>query len=114
MAPALLPTTITVPANHPTNVSSAFEPTIDTNIPENPPTPVLPEPDTTTTTYVYANHYTKSSSVPDLTPLPTYVSPIRDTPSPTTITHTLVSYFHGVKWYYSTDTIYLDEFTSLQ
>ena len=70
VAPALLPTTTTIPANCNTIVSPAPDPTITTTVPSNPPTYVVPEPDTTTTTCVYANPQTQNSPVPDPTPPP--------------------------------------------
>ena len=54
-APVLLPTTTNVHSNCPTIVAPAPEPTIATTVPSNPPSPDVPEPDTTTTTRVYAN-----------------------------------------------------------
>ena len=70
VAPALLPTTTTVPSNLPTIVAPAPEPTITTTVPFNGPTPVVPKPDKTTTTRVYANPCTQNAPVPDPTPPP--------------------------------------------
>ena len=95
-------------------------------IPSNPTTPVVPEPDTTTTKSVYANPHTQNvpvpdptsptqnAPVPDPTPPPTPVAPVTDTTSPTTSTPTVVDDCHGVKWYDSEDVIDLDEVPSLQ
>ena len=91
---------------------------ITITLPDNPPTPVVPEPDTNTTTWVYANTPTHVYPFPDITPPdnvpanpPNYFDPfpdptppntpvslVTDTPPPTTSNNTLVSDFHGVKW----------------
>ena len=114
VAPALLPTTTTVPDNLPNIVAPAPNPTITTTFPSNTPMHVVPEPDTTTPTCVYANPQNQNLPVPDLNPLPTHISPVPDTHSPTISTPTVVSDCHVVKWYYSEDIIDLDEFPSLQ
>ena len=122
VAPALLPTTTTVPSNLPTIFAPAPEPTITTTVPSNPPTPVVPEPDTTPTTRVYVNTFTQNAPVadltpppqnepvpdptpppqyapvPDTTPPPTNVASVSNTTSPTTSTPTLVADCNGVKW----------------
>ena len=125
-SPALLPTTTTVRANHPTIVSPAPYPTITTDVPSIPPNPVVPEPDTTTTTCVHANSHTQNAPVPDpdlppqnssvsdLNPPLTNVAPVPDTPSPTISTPTVVVDCHGVKWYNYEDVIYLYELPSLR
>ena len=102
------------PANHPTIIAPAPDPTITTSILFNPPTPVVPEPDTTITTCVYANPHNQNYPVPYPTPRPTHVAPISDTPSPTTIIPMVVDDCHGVKWYDSKDVIDLNEVPSLQ
>ena len=114
VAPVLLLTTTTVPANNPTIVAPAPEPTITTTFPSNLPTPVVPEPDTITTTCVYDNPYTQNAPVPDPNPPPTPFGPVHDKPSATTSDPTVVADVHGVKWYNSKDVIYLDEVPSLQ
>ena len=100
-------------------------------------TPFVPETDIITTTPVYANPPPQNDPVPDLTPTPQNgpvpimtpppqntplpdptpslgpVTLVLDTTSPTTITHTVVAGFHGVKWYDYKDEIDLDELPSL-
>ena len=114
VAPALLPTTTTVPDNSPNIIASEPDPTITTTVPSNPPTTVVSEPDITTTTCIYANPHTQNAPVAYPTPPPTTVAPAPDTPSPITSTNTAVADFHGVNWYDSEDVIDLDEFPSLQ
>ena len=50
----------------------------------------------------------------DTNPPTNPVVPVPDTPPPTTSTTTLISYFHGLKWYDSKYVIDLDEVPSLQ
>ena len=88
--------------------------TISTNVPYNPPTIVVPEPDTTTTTYIYAKPCTKHYSVPHPNPPPSTVTLGPDTPSHTTTTPTVVADCHGLKWYNYEDVIDIDELPSLQ
>ena len=56
----------------------------------------------------------KNAPIPYLTPPTNPVSHVPDTPPPITSTPTLVSDFHGVKWYDSKDVIDLYEVPSLQ
>ena len=108
VTPALLPTTTNIPVNCRTIFATAPESTINTTFPSNPPNHVVPEPDTTITTHVYANTYTQNSAVPDPTPPPqnppipdptthpTHVEPVPDTPSLTTINPAVDDYCHGL------------------
>ena len=88
--------------------------TVYTNIPSNTPTIVVPEPDTTTTKYIYANPCTKHYSVPDSNPPPSTVTLVLDTPSHTTTTPMVVADCHGLKWYNYEGVVDLDELPSLQ
>ena len=63
-------------------------PTLTTILYSNHPLPVVPEPDTTTTTCVYSNPCTQNSPVPDLTP-PPQNAPVPDMTPPPQNSHVL-------------------------
>ena len=55
VAPELLPRATTIPTKFSTTFAPPPDPKITTTTPDNTPTPVIPEPDTTTTTCIFAN-----------------------------------------------------------